>query len=250
MATRYYYFQAEAFDLAFVQSRVPAAAATVQVAPSPGGTSFLIVSADDTFQADLFAAMTDEGFTFIFSSLVAPPAFGQSRFYGALAADPASPPFPLPAAGDQYWNTTTLVMRVYNGVAWVNPPGTSDTAVLGFGAGNVNASTTTRFLYPWYDDSLAQTTVIQYRAPRAGTLRNLRVRQNVPAGNANLIVYAVRVNGVVTFLLVSMASTATDGSDLVNTVAVAAGDLIDIRVTKVLATGAAVTDVAASVEFA
>lgn len=247
MAVRYYYFQAEAFDLPHVQSRVPAAVA--QVAPSPGGTSFLIVTTNDVFEDDLFAAMADEGFTFLFSSLIAPPAFGQSRFYGALAADPVSPPFPPPAAGDQYWNTTTLVMRVYNGVAWTNPAGTADTAVLGFGAGNVNASTTTRFLYPWYDDDLAQTAVIQYRVPRAGTLQNLRVRQNAPAGNGNLIVYTIRINGAATALLVSMMSTATDGSDLVDVVVVAAGDLIDIRVTKALATAGAVMDVSASVEF-
>lgn len=128
--------------------------------------------------------------------------------------------------------------------------GGAGTAVLDWGAGSVNPTTTTRFLYPWYDDDLAQVTAIRWRAPRAGTLRNLYVRHNAPAGNGNLIVYRVRVNGVATLLLVSLASTATDGSNLVNTVAIAAGDLLDIVVTKALVVGASPTDITAALEFA
>lgn len=119
-----------------------------------------------------------------------------------------------------------------------------------FGAGRVIATTTTRYLFPCYSDSVAQTSAVQFRASRAGTLRNLRVRHNIPAGNGNNIVYTIRKNGVATALTVTLASTTADGSDLVNTVGVAAGDLIDIEVTKAAGVGFSPRDVVATVEFA
>jgi hypothetical protein len=122
-------------------------------------------------------------------------------------------------------------------------------AVLSWGNNSVAATTTTRFLSPWYEDALAQTAAIQWRVPRAGTLRNLRVRHNITAGNGNLIVYTVRVNGVATLLLVSLASTAADGSDLVNAVVVAAGDLVDVVVTKAASVGTSPNDIVADLEF-
>jgi hypothetical protein len=74
---------------------------------------------------------------------------------------------------------------------------------------------------------------VQLRFPFAtGTLKNLHVRQNGPAGNGAAIVYTVRVNGVATALSVSIASTTANGQDLVDSVAVVQGDLIDIEVTK------------------
>lgn len=131
----------------------------------------------------------------------------------------------------------------------VIPPG-ADTPVLGWGNGSVSATVTTRYLSPWYDDSLAQTIPVRWRVPRAGTIRSMRVRHNVTAGNGNAIVYTLRVNGVATLLSVSLASTATDGSDLVDSIAVADGDLIDIEVTKALAVGTSPSDIALVVEFA
>jgi hypothetical protein len=118
-----------------------------------------------------------------------------------------------------------------------------------FGAGSVGSSTTTRYLFPAYSDSIAQTSVVQFRSSRAGTMKNMRVRHNKAAGNGNSIVYTVRINGTPSSLSVSMASTANDGSDLVNTAAVAAGDLVDVEITKASAVGQAPSDVAASVEF-
>jgi hypothetical protein len=118
-----------------------------------------------------------------------------------------------------------------------------------FGAGSVSSTTTTRYLFPAYDDSIAQTDPVQYRSPRAGKMRNLRVRHNDPAGNGNSIAYTLRINGVASALTVSMTSTASDGSDLVNEVPVAAGDLIDIEVTKATGVGQAPKDVTATIEF-
>jgi hypothetical protein len=119
-----------------------------------------------------------------------------------------------------------------------------------WGADNVTGTTATRYLFPGYSDSLAQTVPVQFRVPRAGTLRNLRVRHNTGAGNGNNIVYTLRVNGVASTLTVTLASTANDGSDLVNTVGVSAGDLVDIRVTKASSVGSSPQDITASVEFA
>lgn len=130
MAVRYYYFQSQSFDLTRVSSQVPAAALTAVVASSPGGTSFLILQSDDVFEEDLLSAMGDQGFTLLFSDLLAPPAFGQSRFYGSLAADPVSPPFPAPAAGDQYFNTVSLSLQVFDGLVWKTAGVDSHSALL------------------------------------------------------------------------------------------------------------------------
>ena len=124
------------------------------------------------------------------------------------------------------------------------------TPVLSWGNNSVSATTATRYLTPWYDDGLAQTTAIQFRVPRAGTLQNLRVRHNSPGGNGNDIVYTVRVEGVASALTVTLASDAADGSDLANTVAVAAGDRIDIEVTKAAGVGSSPGDVVATLEYA
>ena len=103
---------------------------------------------------------------------------------------------------------------------------------------------------PGYDSALASLTAIQYRIPAACTLKNLRVRHNIPAGNGSSIVYTVRKNSVATALTASLASTASDASDLVNTVAFAAGDLLDIEVTKAASVGTTPNDILAIVEVA
>lgn len=123
-------------------------------------------------------------------------------------------------------------------------------AVLVWGNSSVSATTTTRFLTPSFDDSLAKTSATQFRVPRAGTIRKLRVLQNSPAGNGNAVVYTLRVENVATALSVSMASTDTDGSDLVHSAAVNAGDRIDIVVTKALSTGSSPGDIVVVAEFA
>ena len=121
---------------------------------------------------------------------------------------------------------------------------------ISFGSGSIAATTTTRFLSPWYEVAIAPTTTIQLRMVRAGTMKNLRVRHQTPAGNGNNIVYTVRKNGVNQALTVTMASTASDGTDLVNSFAVAAGDLIDVIVTKAASIGTTPSDVLAEMELA
>lgn len=119
---------------------------------------------------------------------------------------------------------------------------------LQWGNNNISATTTTRFLTPGYGDVTAQTTTTQQVVPTDGVLRNFRVKQNSPSGNGNSSVYTVRVNGVATSIVVTLASTAMEGSDVVNTAAVSAGDKVDVRVTKAVTIGSSPTDIAASLE--
>ncbi len=137
--------------------------------------------------------------------------------------------------------------------AFTHQPGGTDPlpygSIVAWGDNSVVATTTTRYLTPYYHDAEAQTSPIQFRVPRAGLFRNLRVRHNTPNGNGNAIVYTLRVNGVASALTASLASTSNDASDLINSVSVAAGDLVDIEVTKALAVGTSPSDIIAVVEF-
>lgn len=120
------------------------------------------------------------------------------------------------------------------------------TSPLFFGVDNVQAGTTTRYMPNGYSVAAAPANPLQYRIPKAGTLRDLRVRHNNPQGNGNPIVYTVRVNGVATAIVVSLASTGVDGSDLANSAAVAVGDLIDIEVTKAASVGSSPQEITAT----
>jgi hypothetical protein len=138
------------------------------------------------------------------------------------------------------------------GVANITIPGGgagfSDSTLV-FGAGSLASSTTTRYLFPGYDDTLGQTSAVQIVAPYTGTLRNLYVRHNVTAGNGNPLVYTVRINGVASALLVSLASTSLQGFNVVNSVAVVAGDRIDIEVTKAASVASSPTDITATIDL-
>jgi hypothetical protein len=94
--------------------------------------------------------------------------------------------------------------------------------------------------------------VLELKVPRAGTLRNLFVHARVAGTDTNgdSIVYTVQVNGADTAIVVSMLATATDGSDLVNTVAVAQGDRVGIKVTKTGVITGSPSDIIATLELA
>jgi hypothetical protein len=64
------------------------------------------------------------------------------------------------------------------------------------------------------------------------------VRHASAVGNGNSIVYTVLINGVASTITVTLASGAiATGTDLVNTAAVVAGDLITLRAVKAVAIG-------------
>lgn len=130
-----------------------------------------------------------------------------------------------------------------------NYPAVPPASTLIWGDNSVATSTTTRYLTPGYDDGIAETSPTQILAPRSGTLRNMRVLHNGTSGNGNPIVYTLRINGVASALSVSLASTAAVGSDLVSTVAVLAGDRIDVEITKAASVGSSPSNVTLSIEY-
>lgn len=123
-------------------------------------------------------------------------------------------------------------------------------SLLMWGAKDVASTTMTRYLFPFYDDSTAMTTAVSFPMPVAGTIDRLIVRHNLPGGNGNDVVYTLRVNGAPSALAVTLASTATQGSDLVNSIPVVVGDLIDLEITKAATVGMSPADVAATVRLA
>jgi hypothetical protein len=105
-------------------------------------------------------------------------------------------------------------------------------SVLMWGNDNIATSTTLRYLTPGYTDDLAETIPTEMSIPTAGTIRKMRIRHTAAGTGASSITYTLQVNGSDSSLLVTMLPTAQNGSDLVHTVTVAAGDIIRIKVTK------------------
>ncbi len=129
--------------------------------------------------------------------------------------------------------------------------GASNGGVIGFGSRGISATTTTRFLDPWWEAANALTTdVNRLIMPRAGTLRNLFIHHGIPGGNGGAIVYTILVNGVATALAVSLPSTSAVGSDLVDSIAVVQGDEISCRVTKAAPIGSSPGFITATMELA
>jgi hypothetical protein len=143
----------------------------------------------------------------------------------------------------------SILARSGAAIIGISPSALRSTAFF-WGNGSVAGTTATRYLEPGYEGGTAPlvTAIVQIRAPFAGTLRNLFIRQGGPSGNGNPIVYTVRVNGVASALSVSIPSTTANGSNTVATAAVAQGDLIDIEVTKALAIGASPSRITATME--
>lgn len=123
-------------------------------------------------------------------------------------------------------------------------------SILTWGDDSITTTTTTRYLTPGFDDGTAETTETAYRMPAAGTAQNLRVRARVAGTGAATLTYTLMVNGSPSSLSVAMSNTAQDGSDLVNTVSLSAGDLISIRVTKSASLSSDPDDIVASLEVA
>ena len=127
----------------------------------------------------------------------------------------------------------------------------NSSAQLTFGCEAISATTTVRYLPSGWDDNLATTSPYTVELTRGDTIKNLRVRQNLPAGNGNPVHYTVRINGAPTVVVAILASTDTSGADLVNEVVVQSGDLLDIEITKPVASlGSSPDDVTATLEFA
>lgn len=126
----------------------------------------------------------------------------------------------------------------------------NSTAPLTWGAGDAGTTTSDRYLFPGYDDDLAELTEIGWPILRNGILSRLRVRHNVVGAPATLLTYTLMVNGVATALAVSLAANASDASNLATSVVVSAGDRVSVRVSKAaVLVGAKPADLIAALEY-
>ena len=143
------------------------------------------------------------------------------------------------------WDEDDDLWRMTGGTA-------AGSAPILFGAGDLSNTATARYLFPSYVDDLAQTDVITWRVPRNATIKNMRVRIEVPAGTSTTaLTFTFQVNGVNTALAVTMAANAADGSNLANSVVLSAGDRVSVEVTKAgTITGTKPYDITVSFEFA
>jgi len=155
----------------------------------------------------------------------------------------------LEDASKIFYDNTISGLTAENVKDAIDEIASSNDSPLLFGAGSISATPTTRYLFPGYDDGLAQTIVIQIDAPYAGTLRDFYVRHNTPGVSAVVVTYTVRVNGVATAISASLAASASSATDLVNTVTIVAGDLIDVEITKAGNIGGGLTDVTATLNL-
>lgn len=117
-----------------------------------------------------------------------------------------------------------------------------------FGNNAIGTSTSSRYLSPGYENSLAQTSVIQLRSSVFGILKNFYIRHNSVGTGINNIIYSLRINNVVSSLIITMLPTSSDGSNLVNEEIINVGDLIDILVTKSGTIGSSPQDIIATLE--
>lgn len=121
-----------------------------------------------------------------------------------------------------------------------------------FGNDSVGSDPSARFLDPGYGtNSTAPTVGISIIVPRAGTLRNLFVRHHAATSSANTVTYTVQLNGVDTLLIAILAANAVaTAGNIVDTIAVAQGDRITVKVTKSGSIGAGALKAVASMEIA
>jgi hypothetical protein len=90
-----------------------------------------------------------------------------------------------------------------------------------------------RFLFPGYAD--ANPLLLnnaEFLSPRPGTARNMHVYHNGVGAPATNLTYTLWVNGAATALTVTLAANAVSGSDTVNTVPIAQGDRLALRLAK------------------
>jgi len=248
---------------------------------APVGAEYLVLTADPTltdervFTAGTGISVVDGGAGGAFTVSV-DATWAEILANGAASGGTS----PIISAGDSLLGATDLILApgagagdniILDGLTWPGADGTpgqvlttdgagtlsfstpsGTTAILEWGNNSVANSTATRYLDPGFEARTAPlaTAVNSFRVPRAGTLRNLYLRHNNPGGSGATITYTVRVNGVATALTIGLASTGSAAADTTNTVAVVAGDYVDIEVTKAAVAGGGARRPMASVEVA
>lgn len=118
-----------------------------------------------------------------------------------------------------------------------------------WGNGSISTTTTDEYLDPGYNQAIAPISATTWAITAPGELQHMWVRHNDVAATAGNIVYDVLVNGVAAGLTVTLAANAALGSELVTTVAVAAGDLVSLRARKPVALANAPSRIVVSVGY-
>jgi hypothetical protein len=157
---------------------------------------------------------------------------GAPTNYTGLAADPTQPA----TAGDLYYNSVSKTFRYYDGTSWQDVgAGTPTAPTTVFGSScNLTPGVTKYFGLSGFvatpnasPDSNATIPIA-----RAGTLRNMYIRcgLGVAPSMGESITVTIFKNGVsAASITATISDTATTANDLVNTVAVSAGDYIDVQ---------------------
>lgn len=167
------------------------------------------------------------------------------------------------ASGGRYINgatqaSTPLAYTPAEVDDWTPDPTTIDEALdqlaargdrLTWGDSSVASTTTTKFLTPTFNSGNAGTVEFGHVVIRDGVFRGFGVFHNAGAGNGNDIVYTLRVNSVDTALTVSVASDSTDLVSILLSVAVVAGDVITVGVTKAASVGSSPSNIQAVAAF-
>jgi hypothetical protein len=105
-----------------------------------------------------------------------------------------------------------------------------------FGANGTLTTANDRWLFAGYAQANPRNSnTARMIAPRSGTLRNMYVLHNVVSPDNVNLTYTAEVGGVGTALAVTLLASAVSGSNLVNTVAVAAGQTIGVKLGKAAA---------------
>lgn len=122
-------------------------------------------------------------------------------------------------------------------------------ALLEWGDGNIQTTTTDRFLTPNYDSGVAPTAPIQKTMTRRGFLEQMRVKCRVANGNGNPVVYTLQINGLDTPLAVTLNSNQQSGANTTSRVQVSAGDFITLKASKAAGIGTSPQDIIVDINY-
>lgn len=128
--------------------------------------------------------------------------------------------------------------------------GQAGSMALSFGNQSISTASTLRYLDPGYNQGIAGTVLIGFRAPCNGLLHRLAVQFNAADVASENVKCEVYVNNANTGISVDLPADAVGGgTDLTHTALVEEGDLISIAVTRTDVLIAGVLQIAAVVEL-
>lgn len=181
-----------------------------------GNTDIWIASNDNTAHA-----------LFFYAPYNANGAFPNGTKYVALKAGAVSTSvtYTLPTADGS--NGDVLTTNGSGVMSWTTPSAPAVTYGGNSGGNTANNS----FLSPFGSGASAVEAQQQIVVTRNGILKHLYANLTAAPGVGNSKTFTVRVNGVSTAISVTLTGAVTSGSDVANTVAVVAGDLVTILVT-------------------